>query len=163
MESGVFDVRETPTSTTSASCRPRPTPSSKRTANSIASMRLKYAELSGGREPGVIFAAMPETRATASIGWPEEIAVVQARAPAQRAHRLAQLRLHERVDDHRRPPAHAVDRELEVVLRLDARMPDLDEVLVRELRLERLHETRRRLAGRVGDDVQLDGDGRHRR
>ena len=47
-----------------------PTPSSNRTANSIASIRLKYAELSGGREPGDIVAAIPDTRATASIGWP---------------------------------------------------------------------------------------------
>ena len=126
-------------------------------------MRLKYAELSGGREPGVIFAAMPGDARDRLDRMAEEVAVVQPRAPAERAHRLAQLRLHERVDDHRRPPAHAVDRELEIVLRLDARMPDLDELLVRELRLERLHEPRRGLAGRVGDDVQLDGDGRHGR
>jgi hypothetical protein len=70
MESGVFDVRETPTRTTSASLSPSPTPSSNFTANSIASMRLKYVELSGAREPGVIAAAWPETRRTASIGWP---------------------------------------------------------------------------------------------
>jgi hypothetical protein len=38
------------------------------TANSIASMRRKYAGLSGAREPGVIRAACPDTRATASIG-----------------------------------------------------------------------------------------------
>ena len=33
-------------------------------------MRRKYAGVSGAREPGVIRAAWPETRATASIGCP---------------------------------------------------------------------------------------------
>ena len=94
---------------------------------------------------------------------PEDVAVVELRAPAQRAHRLAQLRLHDRVDHDRRPPPHPADRELEVVLRLDARVADLDEVLLRELGLERLDEPRRGLAGGVGDDVQLDRRVRHRR
>ena len=58
----------------SASWRPLPTPSSNLTANSIASIRLKYAELSGGRAPGVIFAAIPETFAIDSIGWPSRSA-----------------------------------------------------------------------------------------
>ena len=54
----------------SASKSPFPTPSSNLTANSIASIRLKYAELSGGSAPGVIRAAIPETLAIDSIGWP---------------------------------------------------------------------------------------------
>ena len=120
-------------------------------------MRLKYAELSGGREPGVIFAAMPGDARDRVDRLAEQVAVVELRAPAERAHRVAQLRLHERVDDDRRPALHPVDREVEVVLRLDARMADLDELLVGELRLERLDEARRGLAGGVGDDVQLDG------
>ena len=81
---------------------------------------------------------------------------MELRAAAERAHRLAQLGLDERVDDDRRPALHPVDRELQVGDRLDARMPDLEELLLRELRLERLHEALRRLAGRVGDDVELD-------
>jgi hypothetical protein len=40
------------------------------TANSIASIRLKYAELSGGRAPAFIFAAIPDTFAIDSIGCP---------------------------------------------------------------------------------------------
>ena len=88
---------------------------------------------------------------------------MEARPAAERAHRLAELRLDERVDDDRRPAAHPVDRELEVVLGLDARVADLDEVLLRELRLERLDEPRRRLAGGVGHDVELDRRVRHRR
>src|SRR3954453_18958485 len=40
-------------------------------------------------------------------------------------------------------------------------MPDLDELLVRELRLEPLDETRRSHAGRVRDDVELDRGARH--
>ena len=54
-------------------------------------------------------------------------------------------------------------RQLEVVDRLDLRVPDLLERLVRELGLERCHEPRGRLAGRVRDDVELDdlAGGRH--
>ena len=86
----------------------------------------------------------------------EQVAVVQLRPAAERAHRLAQLRLDQRVDDDRLAPLHPLDGELKIGDRLDARMPDLAELLVRELGLERLDEPRRRLAGRVGDHVQLD-------
>ena len=89
---------------------------------------------------------------------PEQVAVVDSGAAAERAHRLAQLRLDERVDDDRGPARCArCTACAEVLDRLDARVPDLDERLVGELRLERRHEPRRRLAGRVGDDVQLHG------
>ena len=40
--------------------------------------------------------------------------------------------------------------------RLDAGMADLDELLVRKLRFQGLHEACGRLARGVGDDVQLD-------
>ena len=86
----------------------------------------------------------------------EQVAVVELRPPAERAHRLAELRLDERVDDDRRTALHPVDGELEVGDRLDARVPDLEELLLRELRLERLHESLGGLAGRIGDHVQLD-------
>ncbi len=62
----------------------------------------------------------------------------------------------ERVDDDGGAALHPVDGELEVVLGLDARVADLDELLLGELRLERLHEPRGGLAGGVGDDVELD-------
>jgi hypothetical protein len=88
---------------------------------------------------------------------------VEPRPAAERAHGLAKLRLDERVDHDGRPAAHPVHGELEVVLRLDPRVADLDEVLLRELRLERLHQARRGLAGGVGDDVELDRRVRHRR
>ena len=86
---------------------------------------------------------------------------MEACAAAERAHRLAQLRLDERVHDDRGAAAHAVHRELEVFLRLDPRMADLDELLVRELRLERLDEARGCFARGVGDDMQLDRRVRH--
>ena len=86
----------------------------------------------------------------------EQVAVVELRPPAQRPHRFAQLRIDERVDDDRRAALHPIDRELEVGDRLDARMADLEELLLGELRLESLHETLRRLARRVGDHVKLD-------
>src|SRR4029077_10736357 len=93
----------------------------------------------------------------------EQGAVGESCAAAESAHRLAELRLDEGVYDHGGPAAHPVDGELEVVLGLDPRMADLDEVLLGELRLERLDESRGGLAGGVGDDVQLDGRVRHRR
>ena len=52
-------------------------------------------------------------------------------------HRLAELGLDERVDDHRRPALRALDGELQVVDGLDARVAHLLERLVGELRLER--------------------------
>jgi hypothetical protein len=42
-------------------------------------------------------------------------------------------------------------------------MADLDKVLLGELRLERLNEARRGLAGGIGDDMELDWGVRHRR
>src|SRR5438045_1188672 len=75
-------------------------------------------------------------------------------------HRGATLGLPEPRHADRRPALHAVYRQMEVLLRLDARVPDLHELLIRELRLERLHQSRRGLARRVGDHVQLHrGDG----
>ena len=70
IDSGVFDVRETPTRTMSASRRPLPMPSSYLTANSIAPIRRKYAESSGWRTPGAIFAARPEIFAIDASGGP---------------------------------------------------------------------------------------------
>ena len=142
----------------SASSSPLPTPSSYFTANSIASIRLKYVESSGARAPGSMRAATPATREIESIGWPEQVAVVDARAAAELAHRVAQLRLDERVDHDRRATARLLHRDVQVVDVLDPRMPDLLERLIRELRLEREHEPLRRLARRVGDDVELDRD-----
>ena len=55
----------------SASRRPAaPRPSSYFTANSIAAIRLKYAELSGGRAPGFICAPVPDTLAIDASGGP---------------------------------------------------------------------------------------------
>ena len=88
---------------------------------------------------------------------------METRAAAEGAHRLAELGLDEGVDDDGRPAAHPVHGELEVVLGLDARVADLDEVLLRELRLERLDESCSGLAGGVGDDVKLDRRVRHGR
>ena len=81
---------------------------------------------------------------------------MELRAAAEVPHRLAQLRLDDRVDDDRGPALRAVDDEPEVVHGLDARVPDLLERLLGELRLERGDEARRGFPGRVRDDVQLD-------
>ncbi len=86
----------------------------------------------------------------------EQVAVVEPRAAAERAHRLAHLAGDQRVDHHRGPAFCAADGELEVVEGLDLRVPDLLERLLGELRLERRDEARRGLAGRVRDDVELD-------
>ena len=86
----------------------------------------------------------------------EEVAVVDARAPTEPPHRVPHLRIYERVHDDGGAAASAPHRELEILHRLDARVPDLLELLVRELRFERLHEPCRGLSRGVGDDVQLD-------
>ena len=81
---------------------------------------------------------------------------MDARAPTQPPHRVAHQRIDERVHNHRGATASAPDRELEVLDGLDARVPDLLELLVRELRFECLHEPGSGLPRGVGDDVQLD-------
>ena len=92
----------------------------------------------------------------------EQVAVVQARTPAERPHLLAQLGLDERVDDDRGPTLRALDRVLEVDDALDHRVANLLERLIRELGLQRVHEAGRGLPGRIGDDVELYGLWAHR-
>ena len=87
---------------------------------------------------------------------PEQVAVVDACAAAEAPHRVAQLRVDERVDHHRRVAPRAPHRSLEVLHRLGAGVADLLELLFRKLGLERLDEARGGLAGGVGDDVELD-------
>ena len=82
---------------------------------------------------------------------------MEPRPAAERPHLLSELGLDERVDDDRGPAAGAPHDIGEVVDALDHRMADLLERLIGELGLERVHEARRGLAGRIGDDVQLDG------
>jgi hypothetical protein len=86
----------------------------------------------------------------------EQVAVVELVAAAERAGGLAELRVDEGVDDHRRAALRAAEREVEVVDGLDPRVADLLELLLRELRLERMHEPDGGLPGGVGDDVELD-------
>ena len=86
----------------------------------------------------------------------EQIAVVHTCAATEAAHRVAHLRIHQRVDDDGRAPAGAADGDLEILHRLGARVPHFLEVLLGKLRLERVHEPRGRLAGGVRHDVQLD-------
>ena len=81
---------------------------------------------------------------------------MNARAAAEASHRVAHRRLDECVDDDRRAAAGAADRELEILDRLDARVSDLLELLLRELCLERQDQPTGGLAGRVRDDMQLD-------
>src|SRR5437763_16751054 len=82
---------------------------------------------------------------------------MQPVAATERAGRLAQLRVDERVDDHSGPALGAVERELQVVDGLDPRVADLLEVLVRKLGLERVDEPDGGRAGGVRDNVELDG------
>ena len=119
-------------------------------------MRRKYVSSSGWRPPACILAAVPETLRDGLDRLTEQVAVVEPRPAAERAHLGAQLRLDERVDDDRGPASRAPHDLREVVDALDHRMPDLLELLLRELRLERVHEAGRRLARRIGDHVQLD-------
>ena len=131
-------------------------PSSYLTANSIASIRLKYVWSSGGRAPGLHPRGHARDARDRVDRMAEQVAVVHTGAPAELAHRLAQGRLDERVDHHRRPAARVATAIWRSSTDLDARVADLLEHLLRELRLEGEHEPRRRLARRVRDDVQLD-------
>ncbi len=81
---------------------------------------------------------------------------MHARPSAEAAHRIAHLRLDERVDDDGRTPAGTAYGELEIVHGFHARVADLLELLVGELRLECLDQARGGLPGGIGDDVQLD-------
>ena len=82
---------------------------------------------------------------------------MHARATAETTHRVAELWIDERVDDDSRTSARASHCNLELVDGVDARMSHLLELLLRKLRLERVHEPCGGLAGRVRDDVELDG------
>ena len=82
--------------------------------------------------------------------------VVDAGAAAELAHRVAEPGLDERVDHHRRTAAGLRDGQHEVVRRLDPRVPHDLELLAGELRLQREHEPRGSLPGRVGDHVDLE-------
>ena len=88
----------------------------------------------------------------------EKVAVVHARAATELAHRVTELRSDERVHHHRRAPARLLDGDVEILDVLDPGVANLFERLIRELRLEREHQTLSRLARRVRDDVELDRD-----
>jgi hypothetical protein len=72
---------------------------------------------------------------------------VDARATAESTHGISQLGIDERVHDHGCMSAGAADRALEVVDGFGARMPHLLELLLGELRFQRLHEARSGLTG----------------
>ncbi len=71
---------------------------------------------------------------------PEQVAVVDARAAAELAHRVAELRRDERVDHHCRTAPCLLHGDVEVLDVLDPRVPNLLEGLIGELGLEREHE-----------------------
>ena len=87
----------------------------------------------------------------------EQIAVVDTGAAAELAHRVSELGADERIDHDRRAATCLLHGDVQILDVLGARMPDLRERLVGELRLEREHEPLCGLARRVGDDVELDG------
>ncbi len=136
-------MRETPTRTMSASWRPA--------ADAVVEAdgeldRLHALEVGRverrARARRVHLRRHPRDAGNGFDRLAEQVAVVELRAPAERPHRVAELRFHKRVHDDGRPAAHPVHRELEVVLGLDPQVPlILDELLLGELRLERLHET----------------------
>jgi hypothetical protein len=82
---------------------------------------------------------------------------MHARSATEASHGIPHLGLDEGVHDDRGTAACAPHGELEILDGLDARVPDLLELLVGKLGFECLHETRGRLPRGVGDDVQLDG------
>lgn len=83
-------------------------------------------------------------------------AVLSGAIRLQRARRLAEARLHQRVKHDRGSPAGAYRSELDVIDARDAGMADGDEFEGRELPFDRRREACRGFPGRVGDHVQLD-------
>ena len=79
-----------------------PTPSSYFTANSIASIRLKYVASSGAPRARLHPRRDARDARDRVDRVAEQVAVVDARAAAELAHRVAQAGLDERVDHHRR-------------------------------------------------------------
>jgi hypothetical protein len=86
----------------------------------------------------------------------EQIAVVNACAPAEAPHRIAHLQIDERVHDNGGVAARAADGTLEIVDGLRTWMSHLFELLLGKLSFERLHEASRRFTGGIRDDVKLD-------
>jgi hypothetical protein len=107
-------------------------------------MRLKYVASSGARAPGSMRAATPAPARPSRSGGRAGRSSGRAHA-AELPHRVAHRRLDERVHHDCRASAGLLHGDVEVVDVLDARMPDLLERLIGELRLEREHETLRRL------------------
>src|SRR5207244_13194121 len=83
------------------------------------------------------------------------VAAVHARAAADAAQAIPQLRVDECVDDDGGMAAGAAHGSVEVVDRLRPAVAHLLELLFRKLCLERQNEARRGFPGGVGDDVEL--------
>ena len=108
IESGVFDVRETPTSTMSAAASPPPIPSSNLTANSIAAIRLKYARVQRvPRRPEP--SAPPARRSWRSRRAPGRGCRSSAASPCGRS-RAARRAARARRSCRRRPPGRPFAR-----------------------------------------------------
>jgi hypothetical protein len=88
----------------------------------------------------------------------QEVAVVNTRPAAELAHRIAELRSHQRVHHDGGTAACLLDGDVQVLDVLHTGVPDLLERLIGELRLECEHEALSRLTRRVRDDVELDRD-----
>ena len=81
---------------------------------------------------------------------------MDARAAAESAHRVAKLRVDERVDHDGRMPAGAQHGPFEVRDRLRSGVPNLLELLLRKLSLQRENKARRSLSRGIGHDMELD-------
>ena len=132
MASGVFDVRDTPTSTISASCSAFGLrPSSCLTANSSASTRSKY--------PRSVTRVSPASHAGRSLrhGFErahrgtEDVDGRHAELERDALHLVAQLRRGQRVEEHGRVPVSTAHEPRELSARRDLRQPHDVERLVR--------------------------------
>ena len=148
-------MRETPTRTISASCRPRRHAVVEADRELDRRDALEVLVVEDGPRAGAHLGGRARDPRDRLHRVAQDVAVVDAGAAADLPHGLAQLGVDERVEQHRRASLGALDCEAQVVGRLGARVPDLLEILVGELRLERLDEPGRRRPGRVRDDVQL--------
>jgi hypothetical protein len=87
----------------------------------------------------------------------QEVAARHSVALAQLLERAAQRAIHERVEDHDAAAgSHAAVVRDQVLDGGHARMPHDGRAVTRELGLRGARDARRRVAGRVGDEVDLD-------
>ena len=153
VDSGVFDVREMPTSTRSAFGRLRGSrPSSLRTVNSTASTRRKYSSPSVCNRPGTPLGCAPRYDDSLAISVPMRSTASTFSSSHSRRKQLAMRRRHDGEHDQRLHVLGAVDDDAHLRLEPHARVHAQLHRHAGELQQRRAHHLLGGLAGRIRDD-----------